>query len=109
MFKFMTSLRAALLLGKANKQLETGRYRDALGRALKAQSLDLEPQFEWLACSIEGKARYHLGDAAGALPVLQKAEKILQPILEQKRESTHLQNIVSDIRSYIERIDSEAA
>ena len=105
MFKFLTSFRAALLLGKAHKRLENGNYRDALERALKAKQLPLTAQFEWLCYSIEGKSRYHLGDTENALPALQRAEAILRPIAEARAESKHLQNIARDIRAYIEKIE----
>ncbi len=109
MFKFLTSFRAALLLGKANKRLENGRYRDALERALKAKKLPLNPHFAWLCHSIEGKSRYHLGDSENALPALRKAEELLQPIVQARAESRHLQNIVRDIRAYIEKIEQGGA
>ena len=105
MFGFLTSFRAALLLGKAHRQLDHGRYRDALERALKAQKLRLPEQFEWLSYSIEGKARYQLGDSQNALPALQKAEVLLRPIAEARADSKHLQNIIGDIRTHIERIE----
>ena len=106
MFGFLTSFRAALLLGKAHKQLDRGRYRDALERALSAQKLQLSQQFEWLSYSIEGKARYYLGDSKNALPALQKAEALLGPIAEARADSKHLQNIIGDIRNHIEKIES---
>lgn len=109
MFGFITSFRAALLLGKAHKHLDGGRYREALERALKAQELELSEQFEWLSYSLEGKARYRLGDSQNALPALQKAEALLRPIAEARADSKHLQNIIGDIRAHIEKIESESA
>lgn len=109
MFGFITSFRAALLLGKANKRLDSRQYEDALERALMAQKLKLSEQFEWLAYSIEGKARAHLGDLENALPALKKAEALLQPIAAARSDSKHLQNIIGDVRAYIEKIESGAA
>ena len=109
MVGFINSFRAALLLGKAHKQLDRGRYRDALERALKAKKLQLSEQFEWLSYSIEGKARYQLGDPQNALPALQKAEALLRPIAEARSDSKHLQNIIGDLRAHIEKIESERA
>lgn len=106
MFGFVTSFRAALLLGKAHKQLDRGRYRDALERALKAQKLQLSEQFEWLSYSIEGRARYQLGDLQNALPALQKAEALLRPIAEARADSKHLQNIIGDIRVHIDKAEN---
>lgn len=105
MFKFLNSFRAALLLGKANKQLENRKFNDALERALRAQQLPLGEQFEWLSYSIEGKARSHLGDFENALPALKRAEALLQPIVERQADAKHLQNIINDIRSYIDKIE----
>ena len=105
MFGFITSFRAALILGKAHKHFDNGRYREALERALKAQQLELSEQFEWLSYSIEGKARYQLGDAQNALPALKKAEALLQPIAEARADSKHLQNIIADVRAHIEKIE----
>ena len=105
MFGFLTSFRAALLLGKAHRQLDRGHYRDALERALKAQKLELSEQFEWLSYSIEGRARYRLGDSINALPALQKAEALLRPIAEARADSKHLHNIIGDIRAHIEKIE----
>ncbi len=109
MFKFFTSFRAALLLGKANKQFEDRRFDQALERALAAQRLELTPQFEWLSYSIEGKARSHLGDFENALPALRRAEAVLQPIVDAQPGSKHLHNIINDIRAYIEKIETGAA
>lgn len=109
MFGFFTSFRAALLLGKAQKQLDSRQFEDALERALMAQQLKLSEQFEWLAYSIEGKARAHLGDLEKALPALKKAEALLEPIVAARGDSKHLQNIIADVRAYIEKIESGAA
>lgn len=106
MFKFLNSFRVALLLGKAHKQLENRRFDDALERAQRAQRLPLTPQFEWLCYSIEGKARSHLGDFDNALPALRRAEAVLQPILDAQSDSRHLQNIMTDIRAYIEKVET---
>ena len=59
--KIFMSIRASMLLGKGHKFLESGRYQEALEKALKAKDLKLDEQFEWLCHSIEGKSRYHLG------------------------------------------------
>ena len=66
-----------MLLGKGHKFLESGRYQEALDKALSAKKLDLSEQFEWLCHAIEGKARFHLGDSENALPALQRAREIL--------------------------------
>ena len=94
-----------MLLGKGHKFFESGRYQEALGKALKAKSLQLDEQFEWLCHSIEGKSRYHLGDRENALPALRRAQEILASKLGKEQESKHLQNIVSDINGYIEKIE----
>ena len=49
------------------------------------------------------------GDPQNALPALQRAESLLQPIAEARSDSKHLQNIIGDIRAYIEKIESESA
>jgi tetratricopeptide (TPR) repeat protein len=94
-----------MLLGKGHKYLENGRYQEALNKALKAKSLKLEEQFEWLCHSIEGKSRYHLGDRDNALPALRSAQAILASKLEKEKQSKPLQNIMNDITSYIEKIE----
>jgi len=94
-----------MLLGKGHKFLESGRYEEALEKALKAKSLKLEEQFEWLCHSIEGKSRYHLGDKENALVSLRKAKEILATKLEKEKESKPLQNITNDITKYIENIE----
>ena len=94
-----------MLLGKGHKLFENGRYQEALGKALKAQRLKLDEQFEWLCHSIEGKSRYHLGDLENALPALRRAQEILASKSGKEKESKPLQNIVSDINSYIEKIE----
>ena len=94
-----------MLLGKAHKFLENGRYQEALDKALKAGELDLAEQFEWLCHSIEGKARYHLGDKQNALPALQKAQEILSAKVAREKASRHLQNILDDVTGYIENIE----
>ena len=104
MRKFLTTLRAALILGKGQKHLEQGRHREALERCLRADQLALEPQFALLRHSIEGKARYRLGDHTQALTALLEAERILEAIVAQRGESTHLRNIGADIRRHIELI-----
>ena len=93
-----------MLLGKGNKFLQNGRYQEALEKALKAKSLKLEEQFEWLCHSIEGKSRYYLGDKENALPALQRAQEILAAKLEKEKESKPLQNIMDDITKHIENI-----
>jgi len=93
-----------MLLGKGHRYLKGGRYQEALEKALKAKNLELEEQFEWLCYSIEGKARYHLGDKESALVALRGAEKILASKLAKEPESKHLQNIINDITGYIEKI-----
>ena len=103
--KFFNSIRASMLLGKGHKFLEKGRYQEALEKALKAKSLKLEEQFEWLCHSIEGKSRYHLGDKENALPSLRRAQEILASKLEKEKESKPLQNIMDDITGYIEKIE----
>jgi len=82
--KFINSIRASMLLGKGHKFLENGRYQEALEKALKAKSLKLEEQFEWLCHSIEGKSRYHLGDKEKALLSLRRAQEILASKLEKE-------------------------
>ena len=94
-----------MLLGKGHKFLENGRYQEALEKALKAKSLKLEEQFEWLCLTIEGKSRYHLGDKENALPSLRKAEEMLASKLEKEKESKALQNIMNDIIKYIDKIE----
>jgi len=94
-----------MLLGKGHKYLQSGRYREALEKALKAKNLELEEQFEWLCHFIEGKSRYHLGDQENALVSLQRAEEILTSKLDKEQTSKHLQNIMSDIKRYIEKIE----
>jgi tetratricopeptide (TPR) repeat protein len=94
-----------MLLGKGHKFLESGRYEEALEKALKAKNLKLEEQFEWLCHSIEGKSRYHLGDKENALISLRRAEEILALKLENEKESKHLQNILNDVTRYIEKIE----
>jgi hypothetical protein len=94
-----------MLLGKGHKFLENGRNQEALEKALKAKSLKLEEQFEWLCHSIEGKSRYHLGDNENALPPLRRARDILASKLEKERGSKPLQNIMNDIKRYIEKIE----
>jgi len=96
-----------MLLGKGHKFLENGRYQEALEKALKAKNLKLDEQFEWLCHSIEGKSRYHLGDKGNALPSLRKAQEILASKLEKEKESRPLQNILSDITSYIDKIEQD--
>jgi tetratricopeptide (TPR) repeat protein len=94
-----------MLLGKGHKFLESGRYQEALAKALKAKNLKLEEQFEWLCHSIEGKSRYHLGDKENALIALRRAKKILASKLEKEKESKPLQNILNDVIRYIEKIE----
>jgi len=94
-----------MLLGKGHKFLESGRYEEALEKALKAKNLKLEEQFEWLCHSIEGKSRYHLGDSENALASLRKAKEILALKVEKEKESKPLQNILNDVTRYIENIE----
>ena len=94
-----------MLLGKGHKFFENSRYQEALQKALKAKSLQLDEQFEWLCHSIEGKSRYHLGDQENALPALRRAQEILASKPGKEQESKHFQNIVNDINSYIEKIE----
>ena len=94
-----------MLLGKGHKFFESGRYQEALGKALKAKSLKLDEQFEWLCHSIEGKSRYHLGDKENALPSLRRAQEILASKSAKEKESKPLQNIMNDIAGYIEKIE----
>ena len=94
-----------MLLGKGHKFLESGRYEEALEKALKAKNLKLEEQFEWLCHSIEGKSRYHLGDKENALISLRSAKEILASKLEKEKESKPLQNILNDVIRYIEKIE----
>ncbi len=93
-----------MLLGKGHKLLQSGRYQEALEKALKAKSLKLEEQFEWLCHSIEGKSRFYLGDKENALPSLKRAQEILAVKLEKEKESKSLQNIMDDITKHIENI-----
>ena len=94
-----------MLLGKGHKFLQNGRYQEALEKALKAKSLKLEQQYEWLCHTIEGKSRYYLGDIENALPSLQRAQEILASKLEKEKESKPLQNIMNDITKHIENIE----
>jgi len=94
-----------MLLGKGHKFLQNGRYQEALDKALKAKSLKLEEQYEWLCHSIEGKARYYLGDEENALPSLLRAQEILASKLEKEKESIPLQNIMNDITRHIDKIE----
>ena len=103
--KFFNSIRASMLLGKGHKLLQNGRYEEALERALKASSLKLDEQFEWLCHTIEGKSRYHLGDRENALIALRKAETILLSKPDKEKDSRHLQNILNDVSTYIEKIE----
>ena len=100
------SLRASMLLGKGHKYLQKGRYREALERALKARRLKLTEQLDWLCHSIEGKARYHLGDSKNALPALRSAQAILAARLDSEKPSKPLQNILAEITAYIEKIET---
>lgn len=102
MRKFLTSLRAAMILGKGQKHFDNGRYREALERSLRAGQLALDPQFALLRHSIAGKSHYHLGDHAKALTALREAERTLAAIVADRGESTHLHNIGADIRRHIE-------
>lgn len=103
--KFFDSIRASMLLGKGHKFLESGRYEEALEKALKAKNLNLVEQFEWLCHTIEGKSRYHLGDKENALASLRKAKEILASKLEKERDSKPLQSISNDVTRYIEKIE----
>ena len=93
-----------MLLGKGHKFLQNGRYQEALEKALKARSLQLEEQYEWLCHTIEGKSRYYLGDKENALPCLQRAQEILAAKLDREKQSKSLQNIMNDITKHIENI-----
>ncbi len=104
---FLANFRAALLLGKANRQLQDAQYEAALGRALRARKLPLKPQYAWLCAMIEGKSRYHLGDRGGALEPLLRARGFLQPILAAQPDSKPLQNIRNDIEALIATIEPE--
>jgi tetratricopeptide (TPR) repeat protein len=103
--KFITSIRASLLLGKGHKLLESGRYQEALAKAEQASKLQLEEQSEWLCHVIEGKSRYHLGDPKNALLPLQQAQAILLRKLETESASKPLQNILDDVTDYLEKIE----
>lgn len=103
--KLFDSIRASMLLGKGHKFFESGRYEEALERALKAKNLKLDEQFEWLCHSIEGKSRYHLGDKENALIPLRKAKKILKLKIKREKESKPLQNILTDVTRYIDNIE----
>ena len=94
-----------MLLGKGHKLLESGRYQEALEKALKARRLELDEQFEWLCDLIEGKSRYHLGDNENALNSLRKAEAILVAKLDREHSSASLQNILDDAIRHIEKIE----
>ena len=94
-----------MLLGKGHKFLESGRYEEALEKALKAKNLKLEEQFEWLCHSIEGKSRYHLGDKENALISLRRAKEILASKLEKEKASKPLQNIMNEVIRYIEKLE----
>jgi len=94
-----------MLLGKGHKLLGSGRFQEALDKALIAKNLKLDGQFEWLCHLIEGKSRYHLEDRENALLALRRAEEILKSKLEIEEESKPLQNIMDDITRYIEKIE----
>ena len=94
-----------MLLGKGHKFLESGRYEEALEKALKAKNLNLTEQYEWLCHTIEGKSRYHLGDKENALVSLRKAKEILAAKLKKEKASKALQNISNDVIRYIEKIE----
>ncbi len=104
---FLASFRAALLLGKANRQLQNAEYDAALERALRAGKLPLKPQYAWLCAMIEGKSRYHLGDRDSALEPLRRARAGLQPMLDAQPDSKPLQNIRDDIESLITNLEPE--
>ena len=103
--KIINSIRASMLLGKGHKLLAKGRYQEALEKALKAKTLKLEEQFDWLCHLIEGKSRYHLGDRENALPCLRRAQQILAAKPAGERDSEPVQNILNDIASYLEKIE----
>ena len=103
--KFFNSFRVSMLLGKAHKHFENGRYQQALEKALEAGKLKMDEQFEWLCYSIEGKSRFHLGDRENALPALQKARQILAAKIAKEKQSKPLQNIMNDIVRHIEKIE----
>ena len=94
-----------MLLGKGHKFLQNGRYQEALEKALKAKSLKLDEQHEWLCHTIEGKSRYYLGDKQNALSSLQQAQEILASKIEKEKKSKSLQNIMNDITKHIENIE----
>ena len=102
---FFTNFRAALLLGKGQKHFDNRRFSEALERALKAKQLRLEPQFELLCHTIEGKSRAHLGDHENALSALRRAHQIAGQILAARGDSKHLQNIRADLAEYIDKIE----
>ena len=106
MFKFFTSFRAALLLGKAQKLFQQRRFDEALERALRAKTLQLDPHFKLLCYSLEGKSRAHLGDLDNALAPLRAADDIARQLLQVNADSKHLQNIEQDIASYIDKIEN---
>jgi hypothetical protein len=107
MFRFLDSFRAALLLGKGQKYLRKGRYKEALAKAQKAKKLRMGAQLEWLCHSIDGKSRYHLRDSKNALVSLRRAEEILAPMLAAEKSSEPIQNIMNDITGYIEKIEQQ--
>ncbi len=105
MFKFFESLHASLVVGQASKHLRNERYRDALERAERALSLDLNENFTWSCLLIAGKSRVHLGDVDRAEAQLHEAREILAPRLERQPESTHLRHIVDEIDRYLDAIE----
>ena len=106
MFKFLTSFRAALLLGKAQKLFDQRRFAEVLERTQKAKTLELEAHFQLHCYSLEGKARAHLEDFENALKPLHAADEIARKLLEVHPDSQHLQNIERDLAAYIDKIES---
>lgn len=108
MFRFLTSLRAALLLGKAQKLFDQRRFAEVLERTQKAGELELDAHFRLLCYSLEGKARAHLEDFDNALQPLRSADEIAKQLIAVHPESPHLQNIEQDIADYIAKIEGTA-
>ena len=109
MFRFLESLRASLLVGQASKHLRNERYRDALERAERALTLDLNENFTWSCLLIAGKSRVHLGDLDRAEEQLRKAREMLEPRRERQPDSTHLRHILEDIERYLDAIERHRA
>jgi tetratricopeptide (TPR) repeat protein len=89
MFKLLKTMRAGILLGRAQGLLKKECYAKVLDKARKARNLKPDEEFLWLAHSITGKALYHLGQPEEALVSLREAERFLAPKLLEPNGSIH--------------------